>query len=79
MDPTRILQIQPVLPNDVEINVSEMQTIVSNKMTFSSSRVHSEILSKLSQMIKDQIKVIYSIYLFIFKLLLNTFFLHHVK
>ncbi|KAG6769475.1 hypothetical protein POTOM_025113 [Populus tomentosa] len=56
MDPTRILQIQPVLPNNVEINVSEVQTIVSNNMKFSSSRVHSEILSKLSKMIKDQIK-----------------------
>ena len=75
MDLTRILQIQPVLPNNVEINVSEVQTIVSNNMKFISSRVHSEILSKLSKMIKDQIKVIYSIYLFIFKLLLNTFFL----
>ncbi|KAJ6913145.1 hypothetical protein NC651_015597 [Populus alba x Populus x berolinensis] len=56
MDPTRILQIQPVLPNNVEINVSEVQTIVSNNMKFISSRVHSEILSKLSKMIKDQIK-----------------------
>ncbi|KAJ6742159.1 hypothetical protein OIU85_016256 [Salix viminalis] len=69
MDPTEILQIQPGFSNDVEINVTEMQTIVSDKMKFTSLRAHastpnqdlvdqshSKILSELSKIIKDQIK-----------------------
>ena len=87
MDPAKILQIQPGFSDNVEINVSEMQTIVSNKMKFSSLRAHtstpnqelvdqshSGILSELSKMIKDQIKVIYRIYLFIFKLISFEYF-----
>ncbi|KAF9679921.1 hypothetical protein SADUNF_Sadunf06G0065900 [Salix dunnii] len=69
MDPAKMLQIQPGFSDNVEINVLEMQTIVSNKMKFSSLRAHtstpnqelvdqshSGILSELSKMIKDQIK-----------------------
>ncbi|KAJ6699590.1 hypothetical protein OIU79_012785 [Salix purpurea] len=69
MDPTKILQIQPGFSNDVEMNVAEMQTIVSDKMKFTSLRAHastpnqelvdqshSKILSELSKIIKDQIK-----------------------
>ncbi|KAG5242985.1 methyl-CpG-binding domain-containing protein [Salix suchowensis] len=69
MDPTKILQIQPGFSNDVEMNVAEMQTIVSDKMKFTSLRAHastpnqelvdqfhSKILSEVSKIIKDQIK-----------------------
>ncbi|KAJ6363025.1 hypothetical protein OIU78_003254 [Salix suchowensis] len=69
MDPTKTLQIQPGFSNDVEMNVAEMQTIVSDKMKFTSLRAHastpnqelvdqshSKILSELSKIIKDQIK-----------------------
>ena len=87
MDPTKILQIQPGFSNDVEINVTEMQTIVSDKMKFTSLRAHastpnqelgdqshSKILSELSKIIKDQIKVIYRIYLLILKLISSGYF-----
>ncbi|CAK7333881.1 unnamed protein product [Dovyalis caffra] len=58
MDPTRILQeAQRTFTNDVEIDGLETQTVVSTLNQETIAQSSSENLSKLSQVIKDQIKV----------------------